>query len=255
MNRHSVLLVGCLVSACFVPSAGAPVPGSSPGLVPLALANMPSVAVERIVDGDTIVIRTASGLKKVRLIGVDTPESVHPAKAVQHYGKEATLFLRNLLTGERIYLIHEDGQSRCDRYGRTLAYVYRAPDGLFVNAEIVRQGYGYAYTKFSFKHKDSFIEFERLARQSKKGLWAGGSYDGRISEQQNEGVKAAARNHQALPASRHDQVYVTATGTRYHQSDCHHLRGGSTSILLKDATANGYAPCRNCRPKQTHSLN
>jgi len=83
---------------------------------------------------------------------VDTPETVHPSKPVQHYGKEASCFTTNLLKGERIYLRYEGEKPTTDKYGRLLAYVYRAPDGLFVNAEIIRQGYGHAYVQYPFKH-------------------------------------------------------------------------------------------------------
>ena len=106
--------------------------------------------VSRVVDGDTIVVvgqPTKTGIPTitVRLIGVDTPETVHPSKPVEHYGKEASAFLTNLLKGEKVYLRPEGEKLAKDKYGRALAYAYRAPDGLFVNAEIIRQGYGHAY--------------------------------------------------------------------------------------------------------------
>jgi micrococcal nuclease len=104
--------------------------------------------VTRVVDGDTITIRGDTGLVKVRLIGVDTLETVHPWKAVQYYGKEASRFTINLLKGEKVYLTYEGDKPTRDKYGRVLTYVYRAPDGLFVNAEIIRQGYGHAYVRF-----------------------------------------------------------------------------------------------------------
>ena len=69
-------------------------------------------------------------------------------------------------------LEYETEAATTDKYGRTLAYLYRAPDGLFVNAEIVRQGYGHAYTRFSFKYMEQFREYERIAREAGKGLWA-----------------------------------------------------------------------------------
>lgn len=127
--------------------------------------------VVRIIDGDTIVVERYGEQVKVRLIGVDTPETVHPSKPVEHYGKEASRFTTNLLKGESVYLLSERSHEKTDRYGRTLAYVYRAPDGLFVNAEIIRQGYGHAYTRFPFKFMKEFRQFEQFARQVEKGLW------------------------------------------------------------------------------------
>lgn len=70
-----------------------------------------------------------------------------------------------------MYLVKDTQQGATDRYGRTLAYVYRAPDGLFVNAEIIRQGYGYAYTRYPFKYLEEFREVQKFAEKAGKGLW------------------------------------------------------------------------------------
>lgn len=129
--------------------------------------------VARVIDGDTIEVTADGKPLTVRLIGVDTPETVHPSKPIEHYGKEASVFLRNLLLGESVTLTPDQGDVlTTDKYGRTLAYVHRAPDELFVNLEIVRQGYGHAYTQYPFKHMELFKAFERLARETGKGLWA-----------------------------------------------------------------------------------
>ena len=127
-----------------------------------------SYEVVRIVDGDTIRVRYNGTVEPVRLIGVDSPETVHPNKPVEFYGVEASNFTKNLLKGERVFL--RFGNEERDEYGRILAFVYRAPDELFVNLEIVRQGYGVT-TSFKHRHRDSFIDAERRAREAKKGLW------------------------------------------------------------------------------------
>ena len=148
--------------------------GSSSGAVAGVLAVgflvvVPALAaaqrVERVVDGDTIIV---GGVGRVRLIGVDTPESVDPRRPVEFFGKEASAFTRRLVDGKRVRLEYD--WERTDRYGRTLAYVYLS-DGTFVNAEIIRRGYGHAYTRFPFKHLDRFRRFEREARVAGRGLW------------------------------------------------------------------------------------
>ena len=121
--------------------------------------------VERVVDGDTIIV---SGVGRVRLIGVDTPESVDPRRPVEFFGKEAGAFTRRLVDGKRVRLEYD--WERTDRYGRTLAYVY-LPGGTFVNAEIIRRGYGHAYTRFPFKYLERFRQLEREARAAGRGLW------------------------------------------------------------------------------------
>ena len=134
-------------------------------------SKLTTYSVVRVVDGDTIVVDDKGKDVKVRLVGVDTPETVHPTKPVEHYGKEASRFTTNLLKGEKVYLVGEPLPGALDRYGRTLAYVYRVPDGLFVNAEIIRQGYGHAYTQIPSKYMQEFKQLEQFARKAEKGLW------------------------------------------------------------------------------------
>ncbi len=131
----------------------------------MAAAVVPGQSVERVVDGDTIIVE---GVGRVRLIGVDTPETVHPNRRVEFFGKEASAFTKRLLEGKRVRLEYD--QERQDRYGRTLAYVY-LENGTFVNAEIIRRGYGHAYTRFPFRHMEAFRQFEREARDNRRGLW------------------------------------------------------------------------------------
>jgi micrococcal nuclease len=120
----------------------------------------------RVVDGDTLEL---DGGERVRLIGVDTPETVDPRRPVQYFGKEASAFTRRLAQGNTVRLEYD--QDTQDRYGRTLAYVY-LPDGAFLNAEIIRQGYGHAYTRFPFRYQAEFLALEREAREQGRGLWA-----------------------------------------------------------------------------------
>ena len=127
--------------------------------------------VIRVVDGDTVRVRYEGKNESVRLIGINTPETVAPGRPIQYYGPQASTFAKNLLAGEKVYLLFEP--SKRDRYGRLLAYLYRAPDKLFVNEEIVRQGYGRAYTRYRFKHSKRFVDLQRKAKSARKGLWAG----------------------------------------------------------------------------------
>lgn len=122
----------------------------------------------RVVDGDTIVVSIEGKQEKVRLIGVDTPETVHPSKPVEYFGREASDFTKRTVERQKVRLEY-DWQKR-DKYGRLLGYVY-LEDGTFLNAEIIKQGYGFAYTKYPFKFLDEFRQYEREARENKKGLW------------------------------------------------------------------------------------
>lgn len=122
-------------------------------------------SVIRVIDGDTILI---DGDERVRLIGIDTPETVHPNKPVEYFGREASEFTKRMAEGKQVRLEYD--WERKDKYGRTLAYVY-LEDGTFLNAEIIRQGYGFAYTKYPFKYLEQFRQYEREAKENKRGLW------------------------------------------------------------------------------------
>jgi micrococcal nuclease len=127
--------------------------------------------IVRVVDGDTIVV---SPNEKVRLIGVDTPETVHPKKPVACFGREAKQFTRDAVEGKTIRLVLDNVNTKRrhkDRYGRTLAYAYLA-DGTMLNAELIRQGYAHAYTRFPFRYLVEFRELERAARAEALGLWS-----------------------------------------------------------------------------------
>jgi micrococcal nuclease len=127
--------------------------------------------VIRVIDGDTIVV---SPNEKVRLIGVDAPETVHPKRTAQCFGKDATEFTRSLVERQTIRLVLDESnatRNHKDRYGRTLAYIY-FDDGTMLNAELIRRGYAHAYTRFPFRHAVEFRQLERIARSQAVGLWA-----------------------------------------------------------------------------------
>jgi len=130
--------------------------------------------VTRIVDGDTILLDNGT---KVRYIGIDTPETKHPKKPVQYFGKEASEANKKLVDGKKVRLEYD--VQKTDKYGRALAYVYveDASQGhpvgeIFVNAWLVENGYARVSTyPPNVKYQNKFIELERKAREEKRGLW------------------------------------------------------------------------------------
>jgi micrococcal nuclease len=126
--------------------------------------------VVRVVDGDTIRVRLDGRSERVRYIGVDTPESVKPGTPVQCYAKRAAEANAALVAGRSVRLVG-DVEHR-DRFGRLLAYVYREPDGAFVNAQLVRDGYARTLTIApNVAHARQFAQLARTARRSGRGLW------------------------------------------------------------------------------------
>jgi micrococcal nuclease len=126
--------------------------------------------VVRVVDGDTIRVRLDGRTERVRYIGVDTPESVKPGTPVQCYAKRAAAANAALVAGRSVRLVGD--VERRDRYGRLLAYVYREPDGAFVNAQLVREGYARTLAIApNMAHARQFAQLAQTARRSGRGLW------------------------------------------------------------------------------------
>lgn len=135
-------------------------------------AEVDYLTVTRVIDGDTFWgtdkdLRTV----KVRLLGIDAPESRRSAhKEVGYFGKESEEYLKSLLlSGMRVRVEYD--LERQDQYGRTLAYVY-LDDGTFVNADLVKKGYARVMTfPPNVKHADEFVRLQRMARRKKAGMW------------------------------------------------------------------------------------
>lgn len=124
-----------------------------------------------VADGDTVEVRVNGQREKIRLIGVDTPETVHPTKPVGCYGPEASAFTKHLLPpGTKVHVVR-DAEAR-DYYNRLLAYVYRSSDNYFVNLELVRLGYGVPLNiEPNSAHRQKFVDAAFTAQQAQLGLW------------------------------------------------------------------------------------
>ena len=135
------------------------------------LSGKEKVHVERVVDGDTFVATKKDGTEiKVRLIGIDTPETVKPNTPVQPYGKEASNYSKQHLNGKDVYLEYD--KEKENRYGRTLAYVWLDKDTMY-NEELVKKGLAREkYFSPNGKYRNVFEKDEQQARQDKVNLWS-----------------------------------------------------------------------------------
>ncbi len=128
--------------------------------------------VVRVIDGDTVDVAVAGDEERVRLIGVDTPESVAPERPVQCFGAEASDRTKELLPVGTAVRLERDEVSR-DRYGRLLAYIYRVDDGLLVNLDLIEGGFADAVTYGDNEALyDTFVAAEAAARSGGVGLWS-----------------------------------------------------------------------------------
>lgn len=135
--------------------------------------------VTKVSDGDTLHVDIDGVDERVRLIGINTPETVDPRTEVQCFGKEASKRMEELAEGELVSLEYDDSQSMRDTYGRLLAYVY-LEDGQMLNRKMVAEGYAYEYTYLKpYAYQVEFRELQNLARTSGRGLWNQNSCNGK----------------------------------------------------------------------------
>ncbi|MBT3348756.1 lipoprotein [bacterium] len=127
------------------------------------------VELERVVDGDTIKI---SENVSVRMLGIDTPETVHPRKPVEKWGPEASAWMKEILADdEKVCLIGDELNDKLDKYGRRLAYVFDEA-GHDLSAELLESGLARGYFYFPFERKDEFKKLESEAKTAAVGIWS-----------------------------------------------------------------------------------
>lgn len=227
-----------------------------------ALAFDFSGKVVGVTDGDTISVLHDGRAEKIRLDGIDCPES-HQA-----FGAKAKHFTSDLAFGQIVTVKVKEK----DKYGRTVGEVI-LQDGRSVNRELVQSGLAWWYRKYSTDQ--SLGELEAQAKADHRGLWADQDPTPPWDFRQNKGVKVVtsdlisqqvaqveegARSELLEPGSygeinrktekKEATVFITRTGRKYHRDGCRYLRKSSIPISQKNAIAAGYTPCSVCRPAQ-----
>jgi micrococcal nuclease len=161
--HKTLLCIAVVATACR--------PGSPPSATTPTVLGA-NATMLRVVDGDTIDVTIGGHRERVRLIGIDTPETKKPNTPVQCYGPEATAFTKALLPVDAQLHLERDVVAR-DDFGRMLAYVYLAADGTFVNMAIISQGFAHPLTiEPNSAHAAEFVEAARAAEADNIGLWA-----------------------------------------------------------------------------------
>jgi micrococcal nuclease len=182
----AVVVVGAVLVVLFPQLLDGGGPGGGPGGAPGGSAASPSAVpsavpagadaatVERVVDGDTVIVVEADGgaRERIRLIGVDTPETVEPGAPVDCFGPEASAYTTEALpAGSTVWLEDDASQGDADRYDRLLRYVWTEGGGL-LNQQLVASGLGTEDTYDQpYRYRDAFVAAEAAARDSGAGLW------------------------------------------------------------------------------------
>ncbi len=128
--------------------------------------------VVKVIDGDTLSVNIDGQIQTIRLIGINTPETVDPRKPVECFGLEASNKAKEILNYQSVKIEQDPTQGTYDKYNRLLAYVF-LKDGTNFNKLMIEEGYGYEYTySVPYKYQTEFKLAEERARTLKKGLWA-----------------------------------------------------------------------------------
>lgn len=184
-----------LVTSC---GSGEPARQSAPAPVPAVIGSA-GVSVQlsepvtsgpypvsKVVDGDTLWVQRDGKDVKLRLIGIDTPETHDPRKLVQCFGEAATTQAQTVLTGHRVMLETDESQGLLDKYGRELAYVW--VDGNLFNQQMIEGGFAHEHTYSSpYRYQRQFREAERVAANAGVGLWAAATCGGDTTQRAGGG--------------------------------------------------------------------
>lgn len=183
--------------------------------------------VTEVVDGDTFRIENG---EKVRMIGIDTPETLDPRKPVEYFGAESKAYLESLILNKRVRL--EFGSDPRDKYGRILAYVHLGE--IDVNLKMVEDGYAMAYLKYPHAREKKYLDAELRARRNGIGRWGSPS--------------SVSQPAKPVVSDREPIVYITKSGAKYHRESCRYLSKSKIPISLEDAKTRGYSACKVCKP-------
>jgi endonuclease YncB( thermonuclease family) len=214
----------------------------APGYPPQDFSVDIAHAVTRVVAGDVVEVEYAGSRQLVRLAGLALKRQPGSPSSVVDIKAKAARLAGDLLRGEHVYLRPTGGVE--DASGHVTAYVFRAPDGLFVNLELVRQGYAAADPRTSHAHGALFRDYALRAREAGKGMWA-----------QPAPAPPPLRTVATPRAGSRDQlrdpsgvtVYITKTGKKYHSSGCRSLARSKIPTPLVRARLT-LEPCKVCKP-------
>lgn len=169
-------LCGCTGVQSMLPVSTTAPHGADP-VMPADLVRGPH-AVIAVIDGDTISVERDDERVKVRLIGIDTPETQDRRTGVQCFGAEASEHAKQLLTGQSVYLEQDPSQDSRDQYGRELAYVWTT-SGQLVNLMLISAGFGHEYTyDLPYRYQAQFRSAESDARANGRGFWSPATCNG-----------------------------------------------------------------------------
>lgn len=228
----------------------------APGVVSPDPERTGEANVLEVLDGDSLLLLFEGQIYRFEVLGADAPEWVERAETPSDESVDAKRFLTRMLYGERVR-VFEPVPGATDAIGRRRGYIFREPDGLFVDLEIVRQGYGKVSTRASDPYLRVLRWYEQRARELSRGVWGRPEEPQPRAEPQQESEQVAAPEpeqasepqEEAQERTTEEWVWVTRSGSKFHRESCQHAGSASTRVLRKDAEKT-HEPCRVCRPTE-----
>ena len=210
--------------------------------------------VTKVVDGDTIDIDYFGKTERLRLIGINTPESVDPRRPVECFGKEASDQAKKLLTGKLVKIEKDSTQDDRDKYGRMLRYI-TTKEGLFYNIEIIKTGFAHEYTfRVPYKYQKDFKTAEEQARKNKLGLWADNACA--ITNAKAKKIATSTSISQNIKLDNNCQIKGNVNGRQkiYHMQGCRDYskivikpqEGDKIFCTEVEAKSAGFRKAKNC---------
>ncbi|MFA5000763.1 MAG: thermonuclease family protein [Candidatus Paceibacterota bacterium] len=197
--------------------------------IPPAVPTYTYYSVTSVVDGDTLKVNINGNTETLRLIGMDTPETVDPRKPVQCFGKEASNKAKELLTGKKVRIEKDPTQGERDKYNRLLAYIYRE-DGLFYNKYMIEIGYAHEYTYGTpYKYQAEFKVAQRSAQASFAGLWSPNTCNGDTTS--SAGTTTVAPVTQTTQTVGKFYTSSYSTSKYYYPAECDDWKSLSVTYL------------------------
>ncbi|MDD4569509.1 MAG: thermonuclease family protein [Tepidanaerobacteraceae bacterium] len=187
--------------------------------------------VLEVVDGDTIKVNLNGATTTIRLIGMDTPETLDPRKVVQCFGKEASAKAKELLFGKMVRLENDSTTEELDKYSRPLKYVF-LEDGTFYNDKMIRDGYAHEYTyNKPYKYQAQFKEAQKEASTNLRGLWATDTCNGDTTKAADSSSESSTASSTVTVSTNKYYTSSYKTSSYYYPESCDGWKSLNSSYL------------------------
>ena len=203
-------------------------------------------SVVKVVDGDTIDVVIDDKTERLRLIGINTPETADPRKPVECFGREASNRAKELLDGKKVSLESDPLQGERDKYGRLLRYVF-LENGSNFNLKMIEDGYAYEYTyDGSYKYQQEFKLAQKKAEENKTGLWGEGCQSHPIVTTPEQATAAGSCNIKGNINAKKEKIFHSPGCGSYNNTVIDENVGEKWFCSEQDALNAGWRKALNC---------